>query len=168
MIDPASGTIYVVAMRKVIGITTTYDHMLHALDLATGAEKPGSPVAIQASVPGTGEGGTTVTFVPKNYKQRPGLLLLNGVVYTAWSSHCDIGRYHGWLIGYDAKTLQQVAVFNNTPNGNDGIVLGGRCGAGGGCGGQHLSGGGERNVQAASVAASTWARALSSFRARAD
>ncbi|MBZ5610478.1 MAG: hypothetical protein LAP38_19630 [Acidobacteriia bacterium] len=120
VIDPASGTIYVVAMRKVIGITTTWEHLLYALDLATGAEKPGSPVAIEASVPGTGEGGSTVTFVPKNYKQRPGLLLLNGVVYTAWSSHCDIGRYHGWLIGYDAKTLQQIAVFNNTPNGNEG------------------------------------------------
>ncbi len=120
VIDPAGGTIYVVAMRKVIGITTTWEQLLYALDVATGAPKLGSPIAIQASVPGTGEGGSTLTFVPKNYKQRPGLLLLNGVVYTAWSSHCDIGKYHGWLIGYDAKTLQQVAVFNNTPNGNEG------------------------------------------------
>jgi outer membrane protein assembly factor BamB len=38
------------------------------------------------------------------------------VVYTAWSSHCDFGRYHGWLIGYDAKTLQQVALYVDTPN----------------------------------------------------
>jgi len=88
--------------------------------VTSGAERPGSPVTIQASFPGTGEGGNTVVFQPRNYKQRPGLLLLNGVVYTAWSSHCDIGTYHGWLIGYDAKTLQQVAVYNNTPNGNEG------------------------------------------------
>ena len=81
-------------------------------------EKLGSPVAIQASYPGTGEGGTTVVFDPVTYKQRPGLLLLNGVVYTAWSSHCDGGYYHGWLIGYDATTLRQVAIYNNTPNGN--------------------------------------------------
>src|SRR4030088_2776008 len=47
----------------------------------------------------------------------PGLLLLNGVVYTAWSSHCDAGVYHGWLIGYDARTLRQVSVYNSTPNG---------------------------------------------------
>jgi len=120
VIDPASGTIYVVAMRKVIGITTTYEHQLHALDVTSGAEKSGSPVIVLASVPGMGEGGSTLTFVPKNYKQRPGLLLLNGVVYTAWSSHCDIGRYHGWLVGYDAKSLQQVAVYNNTVNGNMG------------------------------------------------
>ncbi|HUJ50276.1 MAG TPA: hypothetical protein VLW25_08750, partial [Bryobacteraceae bacterium] len=120
VIDPVSGTIYVVAMTKIIGVTTSYMQQLHALDVTSGAERPGSPVTIQASFPGTGEGGNTVVFQPKNYKQRPGLLLLNGVVYTAWSSHCDLGTYHGWLIGYDAKTLQQVAVYNNTPNGNEG------------------------------------------------
>ena len=102
VIDPQAGTIYLVAMTKESG---SYVQRLHALDVATGAEKSGSPVAIQASVPGTGEGGSTLVFNPRNYKQRPGLLLLNGVVYTGWSSHCDIGQYHGWLIGYDAKTL---------------------------------------------------------------
>jgi uncharacterized protein (TIGR03437 family) len=117
VIDLAAGTIYVVAMTKE---SSSYIHRLHALDAATGAERPGSPVTIQATFPGTGEGGATVTFNAKNYKQRPGLLLLNGVVYTAWSSHCDIGTYHGWLIGYDAQTLRQVSVYNNTPNGNEG------------------------------------------------
>jgi hypothetical protein len=42
--------------------------------------------------------------------------LLNSVVYTAWSSHCDLGNYHGWVIGYDSKTLQQMATFTNTPD----------------------------------------------------
>jgi uncharacterized protein (TIGR03437 family) len=115
VIDPASGTIYVVAMTKENG---DWFHRLHALDVTTGAEKPGSPVEIRATYPGTGEGGTTLVFQPRTYKQRPGLLLLNGVLYTAWSSHCDGGNYHGWLIGYDAQTLRQVAVYNNTPNGN--------------------------------------------------
>src|SRR5262249_51778735 len=117
VIDPQAGTIYVVAMTKESG---TYVHRLHALDVTTGAEKPGSPVVVRASVPGTGEGGTSVVFQAKNYKQRPGLLVLNGVVYTSWSSHCDIGTYHGWVIGYDAMSLQQVAVYNSTPNGNEG------------------------------------------------
>src|SRR6516164_408684 len=111
VIDAQSGTIYLVAMTKESG---NYVHRLHALDITTGAEKPGSPVVIQASAPGTGEGGTSVVFQARNYKQRPGLLLLNGVVYTSWSSHCDIGTYHGWLIGYDAVTLRQVTVYNNT------------------------------------------------------
>ena len=117
VIDLMAGTLYVVAMTLENG---TYAHRFHALDIASGAERPGSPVLIQATVPGTGEGGSTLTFKAKDYKERPGLLLLNGVVYTAWSSHCDIGKYHGWLMGYDAKTLQQVSVYNNTPNGNEG------------------------------------------------
>jgi len=121
VIDPASGTIFVVAMTKeTSGSTASYVQRLHALDVSSGAEKAGSPVIIQATYPGTGEGGTTLTFSPKNYKQRPGLLLLNGTVYTAWSSHCDIGAYHGWLIAYDAQSLKQVSVYNNTPNGNEG------------------------------------------------
>jgi uncharacterized protein (TIGR03437 family) len=121
VIDLAGGTIFVVAMtRETRGSSVSYVHRLHALDLAGGTEKPGSPVTIQATYPGTGEGGTTLTFNSRNYKQRPGLLLLGGTVYTAWSSHCDIGAYHGWLVGYDADSLQQVAVYNDTPNGNEG------------------------------------------------
>ncbi len=115
VIDPTTGTLYVVAMTLEY-YAGNYVQRLHALDLSTGAERPGSPVEIQASTPGTGDGNTTVKFNPGSYKQRPGLLLLNGVVYTAWSSHCDFGRYHGWLIGYDAKTLQQVALYVDTPN----------------------------------------------------
>ena len=115
VIDGATGTLYVVAMTKeTSGGTTTYVHRVHALDVASGNERPGSPVVVQASVPGTGDGGSTVTFVPKNYKSRPGLLLLNGMVYTAWSSHCDIGTYHGWLIGYNAANLQLAPVIYNT------------------------------------------------------
>jgi uncharacterized protein (TIGR03437 family) len=122
VIDRQSGTLYVVAMTKESG---KYVHRFHALDITTGDERPGSPVVVQASVPGTGDGGSIVTLIPKNYKQRPGLLLLNGVVYTGWSSHCDGGTYHGWLIGYDAKTLQQVSVFNSTPNGGLGSIWAG-------------------------------------------
>jgi uncharacterized protein (TIGR03437 family) len=121
VIDPGSGTIYLVAMTKeVSGSSVSYVQRLHALDVSSGAEKPGSPVVIQATYPGTGEGGTTLSLNAKNYKQRPGLLLLNGTVYTAWSSHCDIGKYHGWILAYDAQSLKQVAVYNQSPNGNMG------------------------------------------------
>ena len=114
VIDPASGALYLVAMTELS--SGNFQHQLHALDVATGAEKPGSPVEIQASVPGRGDGNTMVQFKPWLYKQRAGLLLLNGVVYTAWSSHCDAGNYHGWIIGYNARTLQQAAVYTDTPN----------------------------------------------------
>ena len=120
-IDESSGTVYVVAMTKEsAGGSATYVHRLHALDISSGKERPSSPVAIQATYPGTGEGGSTLVFAPRYYKQRPGLLLLNGVVYTGFSSHCDGGTYHGWLMSYDGKTLKQLSVYNNTPNGNQG------------------------------------------------
>jgi uncharacterized protein (TIGR03437 family) len=129
VIDPTSGVLYVVATTKeTTGGAVQYVHRLHALDVRTGAEQPGSPIVIQATVSGTGEGGSTVVFRAKSYKQRPGLLLLNGVVYAAFSSHCDIGAYHGWLMGYDAATLRQVSVYNNTPNGNEGSFWNGGAG----------------------------------------
>src|ERR1700683_5354368 len=115
VIDPATGTLYVVAMTEE-GSDGSYAHRLHALDVTTGAERPGSPVQIQASVPGTGNGTNAVPFEPWLYKERAGLLLLNGAVYTAWSSQCDSGNYNGWIIAYDAHTLQKSAVFSDTPN----------------------------------------------------
>ena len=118
VIDPSTNTLYVVALT--VGQDTHLIQRLHALDVTTGAERPGSPVVITASVPGTGSGlvssGPTVEFDPDFYKNRAGLLLLNGVVYTAWASHCDSLTYHGWIISYSAKDLHQVAVFNTTPN----------------------------------------------------
>jgi outer membrane protein assembly factor BamB len=122
VIDPAAGTLYVVAMTKEgTSGPPAYVHRLHALDVASGRERPGSPVKIEAAVPGSGDGGDRVVFNPRTQKQRPGLLLLNGVVYSAWSSQCErLGPYHGWVLGYDSKTLQQLTVFNSTPNGTEG------------------------------------------------
>ncbi|MGD0133594.1 MAG: IPT/TIG domain-containing protein [Bryobacteraceae bacterium] len=113
VIDPVTGTLYVVAMTETAS-GPTFAHWLHALDVTTGAERFGSPVEIQASVSGTGDGNTVVRFQPWLYKQRAGLLLLNGVVYTAWSSQCDSGNYHGWMIAYDAGTLKQTVTANGT------------------------------------------------------
>jgi len=132
VIDPTTYTVYLVASTKeVTGTTVRYVHRLHALNIRSGREQPGSPVEIQASVPGTGDGGGTVTFAPLSYKQRSALLLANGVIYTSWSSHCDHGLYHGWIIGYRADTLRQVAVYNDTPNGSGASFWG--AGAGPAC-----------------------------------
>lgn len=123
VIDPsagAHGTIYVVAMSK--DAAGNYHHRLHALDLTTGAEEFGGPKEIQASYPGTGDNSSSgnVIFDPGQQLERPGLLLLNGVIYTTWGSHCDIRPYTGWVIGYDENTLSQTSVLNVTPNGNEG------------------------------------------------
>ena len=111
-----NGAIYLVAMSK---NGSTYHQRLHALDLALGSELFGGPVEIQATYPGTGDNsnGTNVIFDPKQYKERVGLLLMNGTVYTAWASHCDIRPYTGWIMAHSASTLAQTSVLNVTPNG---------------------------------------------------
>jgi hypothetical protein len=119
VIDLPSQTMYVVSADKFVGTTTSYNMRLHALDITTGAEKLGGPVLIQASVPGAGDGSTggVLTLDGSIQSQRPGLLLLNGVLYIGIGSIGDIGNFHGWLLSYNAATLQQIDIFCTTPNG---------------------------------------------------
>jgi predicted double-glycine peptidase len=116
-----NGTLFVVAMSK--SGSGQYFQRLHALDLATGVDEV-TPVTISATYPGTGanSSGGNVIFDPAQYEERAALLLLNGVVYTAWSSHCDDTPYTGWIIGYDETTLAQTSVLNITPNGTQGAI----------------------------------------------
>jgi hypothetical protein len=118
----AHGTIYVVAMSK--DSSGNYYQRLHALDLTTGAEEFGGPVTVQAKYPGKGDDSKNgqVIFVAKHYAERAGLLLLNHVIYTSWTSHCDIRPYTGWLIGYNESTLAQTSVLDVTPNGSEGAI----------------------------------------------
>ena len=117
-----NGVVYVVAMSK--DGSGKYHQRLHALDLALGTELFAGPVEIQATYPGTGDNsnGTNVIFDPGQYEERAGLLLMNGVLYTSWASHCDIRPYTGWIIAYNASTLAQTSVLNVTPNGNEGAI----------------------------------------------
>jgi outer membrane protein assembly factor BamB len=114
VIDRAAGshgTIYVVAMSN-----SGADHQrLHALDLTTGAELPGGPREITATY--LAPGGATRTFDPGQYAERAALLLSNGVIYTSWTSHCDVAPYTGWIIAYSQTSLAQTAVLNIAPNG---------------------------------------------------
>ena len=117
-----NGAIYLAAMSK--NSSGTYFQRLHALDLTTGAELFGGPTNVAATYPGKGDNsdGTNVIFDAKQYKERPGLLLLNGMLYTAWGSHCDIRPYTGWVMGYDPATLAQKTVLNVVPNGSEGGI----------------------------------------------
>jgi chitodextrinase len=125
VIDPVAQTIYLVAATTESG---SYFQRLHALNIATGAERANSPAVISASVPGSGDGGSTVTFNALYQNQRPALTLTGGGVVIGWSSHCDnyLWPWHGWIMRYDATSLTQTAVFNDTPNGtNAGIWMSG-------------------------------------------
>jgi hypothetical protein len=116
VIDTSTNTMYVVGKTKESG---NYVQRLHALDITTGAERSGSPVTLAAQVPGNGNGssGGMLRFDPKWENNRPGLLLLNGIVYLGFAAHGDNGPWHGWILAYNASTLQQTSVFCPTSNG---------------------------------------------------
>lgn len=121
VIDLNTGTLYVLARtkeRKGTFSSDEYVQRLHALAITTGVEKFGGPVVIQASVPGSGAGGSggLVRFNPLRDNPRASLLLANDRVYLTWASSCDVGPYHGWVMAYDAHTLAQVGVFNASPD----------------------------------------------------
>lgn len=114
VIDTGTGTLYVDAKSiQVNGSVTNFYHYLHALDITTGHEKFGGPVLIQGTVNG-------IPFNAQHGNQRSGLLLLSNVVYVPFSSHCDWTPYNGWLFGYNATNLSQVAMFNTTPGSTNG------------------------------------------------
>ena len=117
-----NGTMYLVAMSK--DSSGHYHQRLHALDLRTGAEQSGSPVEIAATYPGTGDGssGGQVIFNPGQFAARSALLEFGGQIYIAFTSHCDIRPYTGWVMAYSARTLQQTSVIDITPNGNEGAI----------------------------------------------
>ncbi|MGH7924892.1 MAG: choice-of-anchor D domain-containing protein, partial [Candidatus Binatus sp.] len=130
VIDPATGTLYVVSKVK-LG-PGNYQQQLHALDITTGLERANSPVTITASVPGTARDAVrgVVTFDPLLQQDRPALTLANGVVYLSFASHCDVQPYHGWILGYDETLLTQMVVYNTTPKGDQGGIWQSGCGPG--------------------------------------
>ncbi|HEY3412369.1 MAG TPA: PA14 domain-containing protein [Armatimonadota bacterium] len=149
VIDAGTNTMYLVAKTKeTSGATPAYVQRLHALDVASGAEKFGGPLTISGSVSGTGYNGAYgviedvshgVAFDPRNENQRSALLLVNGIVYVAWAAHEDHDAYHGWVMAFTVnqptQTLTRYAVFCATPNG-------GRAGVWQGAGGPAADGSG--------------------------
>ena len=123
VIDPTAGTIYFISKGQEAG---GWIQRIHAVNIVTGAERTGSPLVLSASVKGTGAGtsGGNVAFNATTQLNRPGLLLVNGVVYAAFASHCDAGAYHGWLLGYsyDGTRFQQALALNVSPNGSAGGI----------------------------------------------
>lgn len=128
VIDSLTSTMYFVARSTNTPAgsagTGSFYQYLHAIDISSGNERPNSPVLISASSNGSGDGNVNgvISFDPQRQNQRAGLLLLNGMVYISWASHCDWGPYHGWILGYDENSLQQKIVFNDTPDGGDGGI----------------------------------------------
>jgi len=129
VIDPATGIVYVLTKSSNDDTGVTY---LHAFNMTTGQEEQGSPVHVTASAPGTGDGNVNgvVSFDGPassgrfHANDRAALLLLNGVVYTAYAHNSDSYPYHGWVLAYkyDGTKFTQTASFCTTPNGGDGGI----------------------------------------------
>lgn len=112
-IDLATNTMYLVAYTKESGVLT---YRLHALDITTGTEKFGGPVAITATF-------GSESLDPVYNMQRPGLTIVNGQVIIAFGSFGDIGVYHGWLLSYTAgQGLTQTSAICVTPTGSAGAI----------------------------------------------
>jgi hypothetical protein len=110
-IDTTTNTMYLVA-KTLLG--TAVRHHLHALDITTGNERPGSPVLITAQ--STSINGKVMHFNSLHQKNRPGLLLQNGVLYMGFGSNYCNDSNSGWVLSYDAVSLAQLAVFNTAPD----------------------------------------------------
>ncbi len=100
----ANGRLYVVTQTY---MSSTSVHALHALDITTGTEEPGSPAQIQAP-----------EFDSVRQMQRPGLLYANGNIYFSFASHCDDKPWKGLSFAYNAQSLAQTGMFNASPDDN--------------------------------------------------
>jgi Putative Ig domain len=154
VIDPTTNLLYVVS-ESVDATQSVFTQRLHAINLTTGAEATGSPLAIAATYPGTGDGGSTTAFNAKQELLRAGLALVNGTVYATWSSNEDAAPFYGWVIGYtyNGTTLAQGPVLNVSPNtGYSGIWMSGSAPAADGLGNLYLlTGNGTFNATNASA-----------------
>jgi regulation of enolase protein 1 (concanavalin A-like superfamily)/uncharacterized protein (DUF2141 family) len=121
VIDMSTQTMYVVNQ---LYVSNTLSYQIHALDITNGQEKFGGPKTISASVAGSGDGNINgqISFDAGQHLNRPGLVLASGSVYACFGSHCDHDPYHGWIIAYNAQTLQRSGVFVTTPNGGQGAI----------------------------------------------
>jgi hypothetical protein len=119
VIDMTAKKLFVVARSVDAG--GNFYQWLHAIDISTGND---TKVLITAQVAGTGVGSSSgnLPFNPITQNQRCALLLLDGIVYIGYASHCDTNPYHGWVLGYDENTLTQKYIFVNTPNNEEGGI----------------------------------------------
>lgn len=114
VIDSATNTAYMTHKTYASGTSGAASYYLDAIDLSTGAQKPGFPVQLS----GTAQNAPAQTFNATTELQRPGLLLMDGVVYAAFGGHCDITPYQGWVFGVSTSGAVKARwVANQTGNG---------------------------------------------------
>ena len=104
---------------------STWVQRLHALDITTGAEKFGGPVVLQAKSAGDRQrilGRERGLSIRCEKTSGPDFSLATASSTLAFGSHGDNSPWHGWVLGYNATTLQQTMNYNVHPNGNGGGI----------------------------------------------
>ena len=119
VIDIDSNTIFVVAKTKQGSSSNPeYYYRLHAMSMQTGADVQ-QPVEIRGSVEGTAADAKNGRIIFDSFLQlnRPGLLLVGGMLYVAFGSNGEIDPFHGWVFGYKSSAINQPAlVLCTTPD----------------------------------------------------
>jgi len=116
VIDPEKTTVWVVSWNEDGG--GKYRYRLHALNLQDGSPRV-PPVTIGGEPPDPAKPCEYPSgFRPCRQKQRTALLLSKGVVYAAFGGDGS----PGCMFGFDARTLEQKALWFSTPGHNDGGI----------------------------------------------
>jgi hypothetical protein len=92
--DPSTGTVYAMGLVHEI----SWQWHLFGLNVNTGA------ITFKKRVVGSPTNDSHLTFSALPQDNRPGLLLMNGWVYTTFASHCDHGSYNGFVAGVQPST----------------------------------------------------------------
>ncbi len=95
VIDPSTHIAYLTYKTYASGTSGPVVWYMDALSVSTGAQEPGFPVRLE----GSAQNAPGQTFDPQTELQRPGLLLMEGVVYAAFGSDCDHPPWQGWVFG---------------------------------------------------------------------
>ncbi len=117
VIDPKTGVAYLTHKTYVSGKSGASRWYMDAVNVATGEEQPGFPVELS----GSAQNEPGLTFAPERELQRPGLLLLEGVVYAAFGSDCDDDPYQGWVFGVSTAGAVKARWTSQTEGSGSGI-----------------------------------------------
>ena len=118
-VDTGSNTAYFFAKTYVSGTSGPAAFWAHAVDVATLEERPGFPVQVQ----GDADNSAGLTFDPKYHVQRPGILLMDGVVYAGFAGVCDAPPWQGWIFGVSTTTGQITARWSAEPKLSNGAGI---------------------------------------------
>ncbi|HEV7496231.1 choice-of-anchor D domain-containing protein [Baekduia sp.] len=99
VIDTATNTVYLTHKTYDSGTSGPAAYYVDALDVATGEQRSGFP----RKLTGTAQNAPGISFDATQELQRPGLLLLDGVVYAGFGGHCDFTPYQGWVFGVNTS-----------------------------------------------------------------